>query len=74
MPKTVVLRCTKVSVMLLGGVRPRNISHMSLRHTVLCAVYGGSSMDFADEDGFDHYDGAKKLWEEAVGWQKFMNG
>ena len=25
-----------------------------------------SSMDFADEYGFDHYDGAKNLWNEAV--------
>ena len=26
-----------------------------------------SSMDFADENGFAHYDGAKNLWNEAVG-------
>ena len=25
-----------------------------------------SSMDFADENGFDHYDGAKNLWNAAV--------
>ena len=25
-----------------------------------------SSMDFVDEYGFDHYDGAKNLWNEAV--------
>ena len=29
-------------------------------------VYFSSSMDFADEYGFDHYDGAKDLWEEGV--------
>ena len=28
--------------------------------------FGGSSMDFADEEGFDHYDGAKDLWDEAL--------
>ena len=25
-----------------------------------------SSMDFADENGFTHYDGAKNLWNAAV--------
>ena len=25
-----------------------------------------SSMDFADENGFAHYDGAKNLWKNAV--------
>ena len=25
-----------------------------------------SSMDFADEYGFDHYDGAKNLWNKAI--------
>lgn len=29
-------------------------------------VYFSSSMDFADEYGFDHYDGAKKLWDDAM--------
>jgi hypothetical protein len=33
-------------------------------------IYGNvmftSSMDFADEYGFDHYDGAKNLWDDAV--------
>ena len=26
-----------------------------------------SSMDFVGENGFDHYDGAKDLWDNAVG-------
>ena len=29
-------------------------------------VFFTSSMDFADENGFDHYDGAKNLWKNAV--------
>ena len=29
-------------------------------------VYFTSSMDFADEEGFDHYDDAKNLWNEAM--------
>ena len=29
-------------------------------------VATSSSIDFADEYGFDHYDGAKDLWEEAM--------
>ena len=30
------------------------------------SVGTSSSIDFADEYGFDHYDGAKDLWEEGV--------
>ena len=29
-------------------------------------LFFSSSMDFADEYGFDHYDGAKNIWNEAV--------
>lgn len=29
-------------------------------------VYHSSSMDFADEDGFDTYDGAWNLWENGL--------
>ena len=29
-------------------------------------VATSSSIDFADEEGFDHYDGAKLLWDEAL--------
>ena len=35
-------------------------------HGLADAVYGGSSMDFADEEGFDTYDGAMNLWNEAI--------
>lgn len=29
-------------------------------------VYGSSTMDFADEEGFDHYDGANEMWNSVV--------
>ena len=29
-------------------------------------IYYTSSMDFADEEGFDTYDGATNLWNEAI--------
>ncbi len=29
-------------------------------------VLTSSTMDFADEEGFDHYNGAKELWDEAM--------
>jgi|14BtaG_2_1085337.scaffolds.fasta_scaffold00412_21 hypothetical protein len=29
-------------------------------------VYFQSSMDFADEEGFDHHDDAKKIWDDAM--------
>ena len=35
-------------------------------HKIYGQVMFTSSMDFADEEGFDHYDGAKNLWNEAV--------
>jgi hypothetical protein len=30
------------------------------------SVFHSSSMDFADEEGFDTYDGAWKLWEAGM--------
>ena len=35
-------------------------------HKIYGEVMTSSSMDFADEYGFDHYDGAKNLWNAAV--------
>ena len=35
-------------------------------HKIFGEVMFCSSMDFADENGFDHYDGAKNLWKNAV--------
>lgn len=29
-------------------------------------IYGSSTMDFADEEGFDHYDGANEMWNQVV--------
>lgn len=29
-------------------------------------VMGSSTMDFADEEGFDHYNGANEMWESVV--------
>jgi len=29
-------------------------------------VLTSSTMDFADEEGFYHYNGAKELWDEAM--------
>jgi hypothetical protein len=43
-------------------------------HGLADAVFGGSSMDFADEEGFDHYDGAKILWDEALAMAEIMKG
>jgi NADH dehydrogenase/NADH:ubiquinone oxidoreductase subunit G len=31
------------------------------------AVYGSSTMDFADEEGFESPNGAHELWDEAIG-------
>ena len=58
--------CTDL-VILLVGERPKHIAYV-------CATKGfkdttvktSSSMDFADEEGFDHHDGAKVLWAEAM--------
>jgi len=33
---------------------------------VASAVYASSTMDFADEEGFAHYDDANKMWNAAV--------
>ena len=35
-------------------------------HKIYGSVMFTSSMDFADEYGFDHHDGAKDLWKNAV--------
>ena len=35
-------------------------------HKIYGSVMFTSSMDFADEYGFDHYNGAKDLWNNAV--------
>ena len=56
------------------GKTAKHIAYVIATHGLADTVYGGSSMDFADEDGFDHYDGAKELWNEALGMATFMKG
>ena len=46
------------------GKTAKHIAYVIATHGLADAVFGGSTMDFADEEGFDHYDGAKILW----GW------
>ena len=48
------------------GNTAQHIAYVMQTYGMADAVYGGSSMDFADEEGFDTYDGATKLWEKAV--------
>ena len=48
------------------GKTAKHIAYVIATHGLADTVYGGSSMDFADEEGFDHHDGAKVLWAEAM--------
>ena len=45
---------------------PKMLAYILDTHKIYGSVMFTSSMDFADEYGFDHYDGAKNLWNEAV--------
>ena len=45
---------------------PEMLNYILDTHKIYGEVMFTSSMDFADEYGFDHYDGAKNLWNEAV--------
>ena len=45
---------------------PEMLNYILDTHKIYGEVMTSSSMDFADEYGFDHYDGAKNLWNEAV--------
>ena len=56
------------------GKTAKHIAYVIATHGLADAVYGGSSMDFADEEGFDHYDGAKLLWDEALAMAEVMKG
>ena len=56
------------------GKTAKHIAYVIATHGLADAVYGGSSMDFADEEGFDHYDGAKVLWNEALAMAEVMEG
>jgi len=48
------------------GVTPACISYLISTHGLADSVYGSSTMDFADEEGFATHDGAKKLWDQAI--------
>ena len=56
------------------GKTAKHIAYVIATHGLADAVFGGSSMDFADEEGFDHYDGAKILWNEALAMAEVMEG
>jgi len=45
---------------------PKMLAYILDTHKIFGEVMFTSSMDFADEYGFDHYDGAKDLWKNAV--------
>ena len=45
---------------------PKMLAYILDTKKIFGEVMFTSSMDFADEYGFDHYDGAKNLWNEAV--------
>jgi|TARA_R110000851_G_C12879484_1_gene545864 hypothetical protein len=49
------------------GKTPEMIAYVLKTKGMADVVYGGSSMDFADENGFAHYGDANKLWDEALG-------
>ena len=48
------------------GKTAQHIAYVMQTYGMADAVYGGSSMDFADEEGFNTYDGATNLWNEAI--------
>ena len=56
------------------GKTAKHIAYVIATHGLADAVFAGSSMDFADEEGFDHYDGAKILWDEALAMAEIMKG
>ena len=56
------------------GKTAKHIAYVIATHGLADTVFGGSSMDFADEEGFDHYAGAKTLWNDALALAEFMKG
>jgi hypothetical protein len=49
------------------GKTANNIAYILVTKGLAAEVFGGSSMDFANEEGFDTLDGATKLFNEALG-------
>ena len=45
---------------------PKMLAYILDTKKIFGEVMFCSGMDFADENGFDHYDGAKNLWNAAV--------
>ena len=45
---------------------PKMLKYVLDTHKIFGEVMFTSSMDFADEEGFAHHDGAKTLWNNAV--------
>ena len=56
------------------GTTAKHIAYVVATHGLCHNVFHSSTMDFADEEGFEHYGGAWKLWEEAIGMATFMKG
>ena len=66
MPKTVVLKSLSVLVIKVGFAKtPKMLAYILDTKKIFGEVMFTSSMDFADEYGFDHYDGAKDLWNNS---------
>ena len=49
-----------------AATTPKMLAYILDTKKIYGSVMFTSSMDFADEYGFDHYDGAKDLWNNAV--------
>ena len=45
---------------------PKMVAYVVQTKGLAESVFHSSSMDFADEEGFDTYDGAWKLWEAGM--------
>ena len=52
----------------VGGAKTaKGLAYILATHKVQdYDVYFTSSMDFADEEGFNHHDDAKNIWNEAM--------
>ena len=50
----------------VGFAKTPNMVAYIIKTKGLGDVYHSSTMDFADEEGFDTYDGAWKLWEKGL--------
>ena len=49
-----------------AATTPKMLAYILDTKKIFGEVMFCSGMDFADENGFDHYDGAKNLWNNAV--------